>query len=199
MPKTLASASSLAKAFSKTADRRFNSDFVAVFKAVRHCFGHAVHPHWDAINSHIDHTLRQRIAREARETQAQSLHHGLSSLSINGHPDYIGVRIENSMKAKRRFETNDSVRDAPAGDCDPTFEVKRTSCGKVQATIELGEQTEVQCSSHDLMVNSMRLEFAERDRIRRLKGDLVMEPRQDANCTLIARAIPKKGGGFETF
>jgi len=163
MPNTLASASSLAKAFSKTADHRFNSDFIAVFKRVRHCFGHAVHPHWDAINSHIDHTLRQRIAREAHETQAQSLHYGLSSLSINGHPDYVGVRIENSMKAKRRFETNDSVRDAPAGDCYPTFETKQTSCGKVKATIELGEKTEVQCSSHDLMVNSMRLEFAERD------------------------------------
>ena len=163
MLNSLPTASSLAKTFSKTADRRLNSDFIAVFKRVRHSFSHAVHPHWNAINSGIDHTLRQRIARKAHDMQAQSLHLGLSSLTINGHPDCIEVRIENSMKAKRRFETNDSVRDAPAGDCYPTFETKQTSCGKVKATIELGEKTEVQCSSHDLMVNSMRLEFAERD------------------------------------
>ena len=124
MLNSLPTACSLAKAFSKTADRRFNSDFVAVFKAVRHCFGHAVHPHRDAINSRIDHTLRQRIAREAHEMQGHSLHLGLSSLTINGHPDCIRIRIENSMKAERRFETNDSVKGCRASSDKDQFAQK---------------------------------------------------------------------------
>lgn len=152
MLNSLTTASSLAKAFSQTADRRFNPDLVAVLKAVRNCFGHAVHPHRDAINSRIDHTLRQRVPGEANE--AQSLDCGLSCLAIDGHPDHVGFRMQNPMKPESGLETNNAMGNTPAGDCDALSEIKGTGRGVIETTTEPGEKPRVHGPPHNLMVDS---------------------------------------------
>jgi hypothetical protein len=53
------------------------------------------------------------------------------------------------------------MRNTPAGNYNSVLEIKRTGCGNVQATIELGEKTEIQRPSHNLMVNSTRAQFTE--------------------------------------
>ena len=89
MQPALAAALSLTDAFPETAQSDFKPDLVAVLKTVRHGFGHAIHSHGNPINSHVDDTLRQRVAGEADETQAEPVHYGFSRLPINGHPDQV--------------------------------------------------------------------------------------------------------------
>ena len=57
-------------------------------------------------------TPQSHSTKEANEMQARFLHRGLSTFAIDSHPDYIGIRVENSVQAEHRFEVKDSVRDA---------------------------------------------------------------------------------------
>jgi hypothetical protein len=70
MQEPLAAAFFLIDAFSETPGGGGGPDLVAVFKTVRDRLGHAIHSHRNSINSRIDHTLGQGIAREAHEMQA---------------------------------------------------------------------------------------------------------------------------------
>lgn len=59
------------------------------------------------------------------------------------------------MKAERRFETDDSVRDTTAGEYDPSLEIKRTSRREIQPTLHFGEQALIDGPPCDLIVYSI--------------------------------------------
>jgi hypothetical protein len=134
---------------------RQNTDLLAVLKAVGNGFGHAVDANGYAINSRVDHALRQRIARKSDKAHSRTAHGRLSRFAVDGDPNRIGASRKNAVEPECGFEAHNTVRDALAGKQHLTLEAWRQVSARVEASVNLCEESAVHGSLQGLTMNSI--------------------------------------------